>query len=78
MVPQSSVPESTPRRTSPVETFAVAPGAMTWEERCATAKSLLGHRIPSAHLCTLVIAAMQGASLTALAELDAGQRAVTR
>ena len=65
MVPQQAA--STPDPTRGVTNYA---------ERKAIALSLLNHREPSQMLCTLVCAAMHGASLMTLAQIEAGRQAV--
>lgn len=45
-----------------------------YADRALIARSLLGHRLPSQHLCDLVIAAMQGADWQQIAEMDAAVR----
>lgn len=44
------------------------------QERCGIARSLLGHRVPSEHLCRLVTAAVQGATWDEIYALDAAER----
>lgn len=65
----SIAPQVCPPSTDPTLT--------TFAERRAIALSLLNHRPASGLLCELVIAAMQGASLLALVEMETASKAVT-